>query len=143
MQRRCERNRRRSHRRDIRCPLHGCLIESVSQKYPLHAENPEQLLEQGIGGCRAARALLGRGAVGLENLWLEAFWCPECQQTDWYQVKKCTQGYVLAAVPPQLWKQAGSTCDPSRGNPSVSVFTLRISKGPAPAREDGIPQPSA
>ncbi|MGF1675727.1 MAG: hypothetical protein ACFCUV_18870 [Rivularia sp. (in: cyanobacteria)] len=134
--RRCDRNRKRSKRRAIKCPVHGCYLHSVSQKYKLFAADAKQLQQKGIGRQNALILIASQTAVLLEDEWLEAFWCDECQQTKWYHVKVisksseqnvgCTS-YSISVAPPQLWEQAMGV-DETRGNPSVSEFTRRHSK---------------
>jgi hypothetical protein len=41
-----KRNRSRSQRRAIFCPIHGCYIDSVSQKYSLFADHVQQLQDR-------------------------------------------------------------------------------------------------
>jgi len=126
---RCDRNRKRSKRRAIYCPVHGCYLHSVSQKYRLFASSPGQLQQKGIGRHNAKILIASQTAVLLENEWLEAFWCDECQQTKWYRVEKLGKNlgrasYSISLAPPQLWEQAVGV-DEARGNPSVSEFTRR------------------
>ena len=130
---RCDRNRKRSKRRAIHCPIHGCYLHSVSQKYRLFASSPRQLQQKGIGRHNAKILIASQTAVILENEWLEAFWCDECQQTKWYRVEKLDKSsgqnnqrasYSISLAPTQLWEQAVGV-DESRGNPSVSEFTRR------------------
>ncbi len=134
--RRCDRNRKRSKRRAIYCPVHGCYLHSVSQKYKLYASDFQQLQEKGIGRQNAKILIASQTAVLLEDEWLEGFWCDECQQTKWYHVKKIykssdqnigSASYSISLAPPQLWEQATGV-DETRGNPSVSEFTRRHSK---------------
>ena len=86
LQRRCDRNRKRSKRRAIYCPAHGCYLDSVSQKHSLFAHKPEQLQQRGIGRMSALLLIASDTAVSLPGEWLEAFWCTECQETKWYYV---------------------------------------------------------
>lgn len=65
MQRRCDRNRKRSKRRAIYCPIHGCYLDSVSQKYPLFADRPGQLQQRGIGRQTALFLVANKTAVPL------------------------------------------------------------------------------
>ncbi len=131
MQRRCDRNRKRSKRRGIYCPVHGCYLDSVSQKYPLFADRPGQLQQRGIGRQSALILLAAKTAVSLEGEWLEAFWCEQCQETKWYHVRCRTskdtpqkvRTYQVSVAPPELWKQATGVIHLS--NPSVSEFTRR------------------
>ncbi len=131
--RRCDRNRKRSKRRAIYCPVHECYLHSVSQKYKLFASHPAQLQKKGIGRQNALILIASQTAVLLEDEWLEAFWCDECQETKWYHVKKNGKSkhrnvgrtcYSISVAPPHLWEQAVGV-DESRGNPSVSEFTSR------------------
>ncbi|MBW4686033.1 MAG: hypothetical protein KME40_13260 [Komarekiella atlantica HA4396-MV6] len=125
MQRRCDRNRKRSKRRDIYCPYHGCYIDSVSQKYQLFANQPRQLQQRGISRRNALILVANQSSVPLEGEWLEAFWCDECQQTRWYHVHRCDEHtYKLSLAPRELWQQVTGVINPE-GNPSVGEFTRR------------------
>ncbi|RDH48654.1 hypothetical protein [Fischerella thermalis] len=124
MQRRCDRNRKRSKRRAIYCPIHGCYLDSVSQKYPLFADRPGQLQQRGIGRQTALLLVANKTAVPLEGEWLEAFWCDQCQQTKWYHLKKRERIYEVFVASPELWQQAIGVIYPE-GNPSVGEFTRR------------------
>ncbi|OKH46066.1 hypothetical protein [Scytonema sp. HK-05] len=130
MQRRCDRNRKRSKRRAIYCPIHGCYLQSVSQKYTLFADRAGQLQQRGVSRQNALMLLAAKTAVSLEDEWLEAFWCEQCQETKWYHVQKhaskasrkegCSYEVSVASV--ELWQQAIGAIDP-KGNPSVGEFT--------------------
>ena len=101
------RNRRRSKRRAIFCPIHSCYIDSVSQKHPLYADTSQQLRERGISRKNAMMLIASRTTVPLTGEWLEAFWCEECQQNEWYWVKRSADGcYRLSSVPADLWERA-------------------------------------
>ncbi|BAZ20165.1 hypothetical protein NIES4073_10410 [Kalymmatonema gypsitolerans NIES-4073] len=132
LQRRCDRNRKRSKRRGVHCPVHGCYLQSVSQKYTLFANRAGQLQQRGVSRRNALMLLATKTAVSLEDEWLEAFWCEQCQQTKWYHVQKhvskapqkeaCT--YEVSVASPELWQQAIGVID-LEGNPSVGEFTRR------------------
>ncbi|MCP6758089.1 MAG: hypothetical protein NHB32_04785 [Fischerella sp. CENA71] len=124
MQRRCDRNRKRSRRRAIYCPIHGCYLDSVSQKYPLFADRPGQLQQRGIGRQTALFLVAKKTAVPLEGEWLEAFWCDQCQEKKWYHLKKRDRVYEVSIAAPELWQQAMGVIYPE-GNPSVGEFTRR------------------
>jgi hypothetical protein len=74
-------------------------------------------------------------AVPIPGEWLEAFWCPECQETTWYHVRRCTldnpshqrEQYNIRPAPQPLWQQAAGVIHPE-GNPSVGEFTRRLSR---------------
>ncbi|WP_413199106.1 hypothetical protein [Nostoc piscinale] len=128
MQRRCDRNRKRSKRRGIYCPIHGCYLDSVSQKYQIFADKPGQLQQRGMSRRNALILVANRTAVPLEGEWLEAFWCEHCQQTKWYHVRKRDDhAYEISAAPQELWQQATGVIS-SHGNPSVSEFTRRSAR---------------
>jgi len=125
--RRCDRNRKRSKRRPIYCPKHGCYLDSVSQKHPIYADRPEHLQEKGMTKKTAGLVMLNRTAVRINEEWLEKFWCQECEQAQWYRVQKMGErDYKVTLAPPHLWKRAEGTVDPF-GNPSVGEFTRRQS----------------
>lgn len=124
LQRRCDRNRKRSQRRAIYCPIHGCHLHSVSQKYSLYADQIEQLQQRGVGRRQAMLSIANRAAVPLEGEWIEAFWCDQCQAREWFHVRKTDRVYEVSIAPPELWQQATGVIDPHR-NPSVGEFTQR------------------
>jgi hypothetical protein len=127
VQKRCERNRKRSQRRAIHCPIHGCYIDSVSQKHGLFAEQAGQLQERGIARREAMILVANKTTVSLTGEWLEAFWCEECQETKWYHVHKHGSKYEISLAPAELWQQATGVIHPHR-NPSVGEFTYRQSR---------------
>lgn len=123
LQRRCDRNRKRSKRRNIYCPIHGGYLHSVSQKYPLYADRAEHLQARGIGRKHALLVVASQTAVTLTGEWLEAFWCDECQSSKWYHVRRLAGNqYDISLAPPELWQQAIGVVNP-QGNPSVGEFT--------------------
>ena len=125
MQKRCARNRKRSKRRAIYCPIHGCYLDSVSPKYSLYVNSVQQLQDRGVGRKSALMLVAQSGSVVVSGEWLEAFWCPECETVDWYHVHRLdNRKYRLGSIPEQLWQQAIGVIDP-RGNTSVGEFTRR------------------
>ncbi|MGK7888579.1 MAG: hypothetical protein AB4042_04545 [Leptolyngbyaceae cyanobacterium] len=127
---RCTRNRKRSKRRAIYCPLHGCYLDSVSQKYRLFADQATQLQERGMGRRQSLLLVASRTTVSLPNEWLEAFWCPLCHETTWYHVQRggpSGRTYTLTPAPRELWQQVGGVKN-TNGNPTVSQFTRRQSR---------------
>ncbi|MBE9209035.1 hypothetical protein IQ244_21340 [Nostoc sp. LEGE 06077] len=128
MRRRCDRNRKRSKRRAIYCPVHSCYMDSVSQKYQIFAERAGQLQQRGVSRRNALMLIASHTTVTIEGEWLEAFWCEECQQTKWYHVQKSgDRTYNLSLAPHELWQQVTGVINPS-GNPSVGEFTRRQSR---------------
>lgn len=128
MQKRCDRNRKRSKRRAIYCPIHGCYLHSVSQKYPLFAETAGQLQQRGIKRQHAMMLINSHTTVAIQGEWLEAFWCENCQQSNWFHVKRDGSSYGVRLAPYELWQQVSGVMNPD-GNPSVGEFTRRNGKG--------------
>lgn len=127
LQKRCDRNRKRSKRRAIYCPIHKCYLESVSPKYSLYADQAGQLQQRGVSRRDALMLVASKTAVSLNGEWLEAFWCPICQEKQWYHVRRRDMTYEVSLAPVELWQQVGGVIHP-HGNPSVSEFTRRQSK---------------
>lgn len=135
MNQRRDRNRNRSKRRAIYCPTHDCYLESASRKYQLYADRAEQLQERGMGRRIALTVIQTHTAVPIAGEWLEAFWCPQCQEIIWYHVRRCTpqnpsnqrDQYDLRPAPQPLWQQAAGVIHPE-GNPSVGEFTRRLAR---------------
>ncbi|OLT55646.1 hypothetical protein [Moorea bouillonii] len=125
---RCQRNRKRSKRRAIVCPIHGCYLDSVSQKYRLFADRPGQLQTRGVKQKYALMLIASKTTVAIEGEWVEAFWCNQCQKTKWYHVcKSGDRTYKVSLAPAELWQQVTGVIDPD-GNSSVGEFTRRQSK---------------
>ncbi len=128
LQRRCDRNRKRSKKRAIYCPVHGCYVDSVSQKYKMFADQAGQLQQRGFSKRAASLLIANKTAVPIQGEWLEAFWCEECQQKNWYHVRQCSdRTYEISLAPRELWQQVTGVIDPY-GNPSVGEFTRRNSR---------------
>jgi hypothetical protein len=124
LQKRCDRNRKRSKRRAIFCPIHGCYLDSASEKYSLYADTAGQLQQRGMGRKTAMMLVASKTTVPLSGEWLEAFWCEQCQKIEWYHVKKKDNRYDIAIAPVELWQQAAGVTHPD-GNPTVGEFTRR------------------
>jgi hypothetical protein len=134
MQNSSVRNRSRSKRREIICPRHNCVIDSVSKKFTLFADQAIQLQNRGVSRLNALTLIADRGTVSLSGEWVEAFWCDQCQKTEWYHIRRIesgvshrAHGYEVSSIPQELWKQVTGTIDPT-GNASVGEFTKRQSR---------------
>jgi hypothetical protein len=128
VQDKCIKNRRRSKRRSIYCPVHDCYLDSVSKKYYLFADRPEQLQARGISPSAAQMSIEFHTTVSLTGEWLEAFWCDRCQQTRWYYVCKIgDRSYDISLAPDELWQRVTGVVHPN-GNPSVGEFTRKAAR---------------
>ncbi len=124
MQKRCDKNRKRSKCRAIYCLVHGCHLNSVSQKHSLYTDQVKHLQQRGMGRRNALMMTAAQATVVLNNEWLEAFWCDQCQETKWYHIFKCDRTYHISVASQELWQRAIGVLDPD-GNPSVGEFTRR------------------
>jgi hypothetical protein len=125
-----KRNRKRSKRRGIFCPIHGCYMDSVSQKYSMYADTAGQLQARGMGRRTSQLVMATYTTVPLTGEWLEAFWCEHCQQTEWYHTRRLeNSAYEVHLAPAELWQQAQGVIHP-QGNPSVSEFTRKAARMP-------------
>jgi hypothetical protein len=123
-----KRNRKRSKRRGIFCPIHGGYMDSMSQKYPMYAETVAHLQDRGVGRRTASLLIATHTTLPLTGEWLEAFWCEHCQQTAWYYVKRsASNAYEVRLAPPEFWQQVGGVVHP-QGNPSVGEFTRKAAR---------------
>jgi hypothetical protein len=128
---RSTRNRKRSQRRALYCLEHGCYLDSASRKYPLYADRPEHLQQRGFNRKKALTLVNSCTAVPIQGEWLEALWCEECGEVQWYHIKQLPKTqpnqrprFDLSLAPIPLWKQASGVIYPD-GNPSVGEFTRR------------------
>jgi hypothetical protein len=120
-----DRNRKRSKRRAIYCPTHQCHLDSASPKYPLFADTAGQLQQRGLSAKRSRLVISSLGTVPLQGEWLEAFWCDQCEETQWYHVSKVDdRNYTIRLAPRELWQQVPRVIQPE-GNPTVGEFTRR------------------
>lgn len=123
--RRCDRNRKRSRRRALYCPIHECHLDSASPKHSLYADQAAQLQQRGVSRKNSLLLVATQSTVSLNGEWLEALWCKECQETRWFHVRKLgPSSYELSVAPVHLWQQAVGVIDP-KGNPTVGDFTRR------------------
>jgi hypothetical protein len=128
VQRRCDQNRKRTKRRAIYCPTHSGYMDSTSKKYPLFADQAEQLQQRGMSRQNALRLVSARVAVPITGEWIEAFWCEQCQDSKWYHVCKGEdRSFQVTIAPRDLWQYASGAINPD-GNPSVGQFTRRNSR---------------
>ena len=135
MTKRRDRNRNRSKRRAIYCPMHGCYLDSASRKYRLYADRPKHLKQRGFSNRKALTLIQTHTTVPILGEWLEAFWCSECQATSWYHVRRCEHqtpshqrhNYEICPAPYYLWQQATGVIHPE-GNPSVGEFTRKSAR---------------
>jgi hypothetical protein len=96
-------------------------------KYPLYADQLEQMRERGFSRKNAMMLLTQYSSIVLQGEWLEEFWCSDCQSKYWYHVQYQGDCYVVKLAPYQLWQHASGVIDPN-GNPSVGEFTRNTAR---------------
>jgi hypothetical protein len=100
-------------------------MDSVSQKHRLFADQAIQLQQRGLKRLDASMLIATHTTVPIQGEWLEAFWCEECQQKNWYYIQQIKAGeYSISLVPKELWQRVTGVID-ANGNPSVGEFTRK------------------
>jgi hypothetical protein len=136
------RNRSRSKRRPIFCPMHDCYLESVSPKHMMFAHQVEHLRAAGFGRNISMLLMHEYSTVSLTGHWLEKFWCEDCGQAEWYRVErylvdgKGMAKYHVALAERELWERVSGVHSPD-GNPSVGEFTRKQAKATSMVRDFG------
>jgi uncharacterized protein YjcR len=107
LDRRCNRNKKRSKRRAICCLIHGDYLHSVSRKHSLFASHTASLQKKEVSQQNAQIMVMLETIISLKDEWLEAFWCDRCQETKWDRIQKQENStYKVSAAPSELWQQA-------------------------------------
>ncbi len=138
---RTKRNRNRSKRRQILCPLHGCQMDSVSAKHSIFGDRVEHLQQAGFDRGLANLLMDEHTTISIPGEWLEKFWCLECDQSEWYRVKRYHRPggggaaqYFVEIAAQELWQRVAGVHDPM-GNPSVGEFTRKQAKAKGMVRD--------
>jgi hypothetical protein len=121
------RSRRRSPRRDLRCPAHpGQALAGGGRRYFLHLLRAEELIERGMPPGRSKLVIAAYPVLTLSNEWLEELFCPKCGMARWCHVVRHNHvQHSLCWAPRDLWQQVAHV-DPLHANPSVSEFSRRL-----------------
>jgi hypothetical protein len=138
---RIKRNRSRSKRRQILCPRHGCHMDSVSPKHSIFGAQVEHLQQAGFDRGLAAMLMSQNTTISIPGEWLEKFWCIECEQAEWYRIKRYLRPdgggaaqYHVELAAQELWQRVSGVHDPA-GNPSVGEFTRTQAKATGMVRD--------
>ena len=97
-------------------------------KYHLYYKDAEEIRQNTGMTLKKAKLLSLQNATYLNaNEWIEAFCCSDHgTMWMWISIKNDESEYRLATR--KDWSQTDKTIDPSLSNPSVSEFTLRMSR---------------
>jgi hypothetical protein len=131
--------RRRSRRRELRCPAHPQQrIEGNGRKYFLHLLTPEELRRRGMSDRKARLVIQAYPVLVLSDEWLEELFCPCCGCSRWCHVTRQDRlNHTVRWAPRDLWQQVAHV-DPVISNPTVSEFSRRAARRQLPeTRPDG------
>ena len=125
---------KRSKRKEIHhffCPFcQQRLWRTGSIKHHLFYTSANEIKKNtGIAQKKAA-FLISQNSTYLDrNKWIEPFCC-EDHGMLWLLVEKTPKGYNYKLAQEKDWLRTNKTLDPRLSNPSVSEFTLRMSRKP-------------
>ena len=104
------------------------LWRSGHTKHHLYYKDAEEIKRNTGMTLKKAKLLSLQNATYLDaNKWLEAFCCPE-HGTMWILISVRGDEYNYRLANRKDWLQTSKTIDPNLSNPSVSEFTLRMSR---------------
>lgn len=108
------------------------LWRSGNSKYYLHYQNAEEIRSNTGITLKKAKLLSLQNTTYLDrNRWIEAFCCSS-HGMMWLLVSVSNQNnsYEYRLAKANDWSRTDKTIDPRVANPSVSEFTLRMSRSP-------------
>ena len=120
---------KRSKTKKFFCPhCEQRLWRSGHTKHYLYYQNAAEIKRNTGMTLKKAKLLSLQNATYLDaNKWIEAFCCPDHGMT-WLLISVRGHDYSYRLATRQDWSQTNKTIDPSLSNPSVSEFTLRMSR---------------
>ena len=123
---------KRSNRKKTRkyfCPYcQRRLWRSGHNKYHLYYKDAEEIKRNTGMTLKKAKLLSLQNTTYLDaNKWIEAFCCTE-HGMMWTLISVRNDDYSYRLATRKDWSQTGKTIEPSLSNPSVSEFTLRMSR---------------
>ena len=132
------RSKRRSRRRELRCPAHADVkLSGNGKKYFLHLLSAEQLQARGMKANKARLVIQAYPVLVLSNEWLEELFCPACGCNRWCHVIQHDRvQHTVRWAPRELWEQVAHV-DPLSSNPTVSEYSRREARRLTPRRPDG------
>lgn len=97
-------------------------------KHHLYYKNAEEIRRNTGIAAKKAKLLSLQNATYLDaNKWIEAFCCRD-HGMMWILISVRGDNYDYKLATRKDWLQTNKTIDPSLSNPSVSEFTLRMSR---------------
>ncbi|MEL6931224.1 MAG: hypothetical protein AAFO95_21770 [Cyanobacteria bacterium J06600_6] len=99
-----------------------------NSKHHIYYQNAEEIRKNTGMSLKKAKLLSLQNTTYLDpNKWIEAFCCPT-HGMMWIFVSVQDQNYRYRLAEASDWSRTDKTIDPRIGNPSVSEFTLRMSR---------------
>lgn len=99
-------------------------------KYYLHYQNAEEIRSNTGITLKKAKLLALQSTTYLDrHRWIEAFCCSS-HGMMWLLVSAKDKNYEYRLATAKDWLRTDKTIDPQVSNPSVSEFTLRMSRAP-------------
>ena len=124
-------NKRSRRKKTVHFHCPSCqqrLWRSGSIKHYIYYKDANQIKANTGITQKKAKFLINKNSTYLDNKkWIESFFCPE-HGVFWLLVKKTENGYDYRLAEEKDWLQTNKTLDPRLSNPSVSEFTLRMSR---------------
>lgn len=125
---------KRSSRRQTKkffCPYcQQRLWRSGNNKHHLYYENAEEIRKNTGITLKKAKLLSLQSATYLDrNKWIESFCCSS-HGMMWLLISVRDKNYEYRLAKANDWLRTDKTVDPRIANPSVSEFTLRMSRRP-------------
>jgi hypothetical protein len=132
------RSKRRSRRRELRCPAHADVkLSGNGKKYFLHLLSAEQLQARGMKATKARLVIQAYPVLVLSNEWLEELFCPACGCNRWCHVIQHDRvEHTVRWAPRELWEHVAHV-DPVQANPTVSQYSRREARRHSQKRVDG------
>ena len=125
---------KRSRRKETRkyfCPF--CkqrLWRLGTSKYYLFYQNSTEIKQNTGISSKKAKLLTTQNTTYLDTKrWIEAFCCPDHGML-WLLISLQEQDYEYRLAKEKDWLKTNKTLDPRISNPSVSEFTLKMSRKP-------------
>ena len=121
----------RRHTRKFFCPYcEQRLWRSGNSKHHIYYENAEQIRNNTGITLKKAKLLSLQSATYLDrNRWIESFCCSS-HGMMWLLISVKDKNYQYRLAKANDWLRTDKTVDPRIANPSVSEFTLRMSRRP-------------
>ena len=122
---------RRQKTRKYFCPYcEERLWRLGNAKYFLYYKNASEIRSNTDISMKKAKLLMLQNSTYLDkNKWIEAFCCFN-HGMMWFKVSVQGDTYEYSLAQEKDWLQTNGTLDPRISNPSVSEFTLRMSRSP-------------